>query len=157
MDLLASQRHWEELVELLEEAGVATLAGTSFGPEGEGFRYAMKGLDVGRVNIAACSLGGAAWALGEGYGEARDLEIELDAALARWEAEIKADAEKAKGVPKNINDILAVAPDKRNDKQKNDLAAHFRSIAPELADQRQRRIAGARQLHHRHRQQGNAA
>jgi alkylation response protein AidB-like acyl-CoA dehydrogenase len=33
------------------------------GPEGEGFRYAMKGLDGGRVNIAACSLGGAAWAL----------------------------------------------------------------------------------------------
>jgi alkylation response protein AidB-like acyl-CoA dehydrogenase len=33
------------------------------GPEGDGFRYAMKGLDGGRVNIAACSLGGAAWAL----------------------------------------------------------------------------------------------
>jgi alkylation response protein AidB-like acyl-CoA dehydrogenase len=33
------------------------------GPEGEGFRYAMTGLDGGRVNIAACSLGGAAWAL----------------------------------------------------------------------------------------------
>jgi alkylation response protein AidB-like acyl-CoA dehydrogenase len=33
------------------------------GPEGEGFRYAMAGLDGGRINIAACSLGGAAWAL----------------------------------------------------------------------------------------------
>ena len=33
------------------------------GPEGDGFRYAMAGLDGGRVNIAACSLGGAAWAL----------------------------------------------------------------------------------------------
>lgn len=33
------------------------------GPEGDGFRYAMKGLDGGRINIAACSLGGAAWAL----------------------------------------------------------------------------------------------
>ena len=29
------------------------------GPEGEGFRYAMMGLDGGRINIAACSLGGA--------------------------------------------------------------------------------------------------
>jgi alkylation response protein AidB-like acyl-CoA dehydrogenase len=29
------------------------------GPEGEGFRYAMAGLDGGRLNIAACSLGGA--------------------------------------------------------------------------------------------------
>jgi len=33
------------------------------GKEGEGFRYAMAGLDGGRINIAACSLGGAAWAL----------------------------------------------------------------------------------------------
>ncbi len=29
------------------------------GPEGEGFKYAMMGLDGGRINIAACSLGGA--------------------------------------------------------------------------------------------------
>ncbi len=29
------------------------------GKEGEGFRIAMKGLDGGRLNIAACSLGGA--------------------------------------------------------------------------------------------------
>lgn len=29
------------------------------GAEGEGFRFAMMGLDGGRVNIAACSLGGA--------------------------------------------------------------------------------------------------
>ena len=29
------------------------------GAEGEGFRFAMKGLDGGRLNIAACSLGGA--------------------------------------------------------------------------------------------------
>ena len=31
------------------------------GPEGDGFRYAMSGLDGGRVNIGACS-SGAAWA-----------------------------------------------------------------------------------------------
>ncbi len=29
------------------------------GPEGEGFKYAMRGLDGGRLNIAACALGGA--------------------------------------------------------------------------------------------------
>ncbi len=29
------------------------------GSEGEGFKYAMRGLDGGRLNIAACSLGGA--------------------------------------------------------------------------------------------------
>ena len=33
------------------------------GAEGEGFRFAMAGLDGGRVNIAACSLGGAGFAL----------------------------------------------------------------------------------------------
>ena len=33
------------------------------GKEGDGFRYAMAGLDGGRLNIAACSLGGARLAL----------------------------------------------------------------------------------------------
>jgi len=33
------------------------------GEEGQGFRYAMAGLDGGRLNIAACSLGGAQAAL----------------------------------------------------------------------------------------------
>jgi len=33
------------------------------GQEGEGFRFAMMGLDGGRLNIASCSLGGAALAL----------------------------------------------------------------------------------------------
>lgn len=33
------------------------------GMEGDGFRYAMMGLDGGRLNIAACSLGGARLAL----------------------------------------------------------------------------------------------
>ncbi|MBW8881778.1 MAG: isobutyryl-CoA dehydrogenase [Asticcacaulis sp.] len=33
------------------------------GSEGEGFKFAMKGLDGGRLNIAACSLGGAQDAL----------------------------------------------------------------------------------------------
>jgi len=33
------------------------------GPEGEGFRIAMGGLDGGRLNIAACSIGGAQFCL----------------------------------------------------------------------------------------------
>ena len=37
--------------------------GNRLGNEGEGFKFAMKGLDGGRLNIAACSLGGAQDAL----------------------------------------------------------------------------------------------
>ena len=37
--------------------------GNLVGEEGAGFRYAMSGLDGGRLNIAACSLGGARLAL----------------------------------------------------------------------------------------------
>ena len=33
------------------------------GQEGEGFKFAMAGLDGGRINIASCSLGGAGFAL----------------------------------------------------------------------------------------------
>ncbi len=36
-------------------------AGNLIGPEGQGFKFAMSGLDGGRINIGACSLG-AAWA-----------------------------------------------------------------------------------------------
>jgi alkylation response protein AidB-like acyl-CoA dehydrogenase len=40
-----------------------TPAENRIGPEGEGFKYAMKGLDGGRLNIAACAIGGAQDAL----------------------------------------------------------------------------------------------
>ena len=43
-------------------------AANRVGAEGEGFAIAMKGLDGGRVNIAACSLGGAGFA----FDKARD-------------------------------------------------------------------------------------
>ena len=46
---------------ILEEARVA--ASDMVGAEGEGFRIAMAGLDGGRLNIGACSLGGASAAL----------------------------------------------------------------------------------------------
>lgn len=42
------------------------------GAEGEGFRFAMKGLDGGRINIAACSLGGAQACLDASIAYARE-------------------------------------------------------------------------------------
>ena len=43
--------------------GVRVPVADRIGEEGAGFRYAMMGLDGGRLNIAACSLGGASFAL----------------------------------------------------------------------------------------------
>jgi alkylation response protein AidB-like acyl-CoA dehydrogenase len=43
--------------------GARIPASALLGEEGKGFRYAMAGLDGGRLNIAACSLGGAQAAL----------------------------------------------------------------------------------------------
>lgn len=43
--------------------GVRVPVAHRIGAEGEGFAIAMRGLNGGRVNIAACSLGGARWAL----------------------------------------------------------------------------------------------
>jgi alkylation response protein AidB-like acyl-CoA dehydrogenase len=40
---------------------VVVPAGNRVGEEGQGFKFAMSGLDGGRINIGACSLG-AAWA-----------------------------------------------------------------------------------------------
>jgi hypothetical protein len=37
------------------------------------------------------------------------------------------------GVPKNISDIVTVEPTKRTDKQKQELSAYYRTIAPQLA------------------------
>ncbi len=42
------------------------------GEEGQGFTFAMKGLDGGRLNIAACSLGGASDALERAFAYSRD-------------------------------------------------------------------------------------
>ncbi|WP_298867408.1 acyl-CoA dehydrogenase family protein [uncultured Microbacterium sp.] len=43
--------------------GVRVPASAMLGDEGRGFAIAMSALNGGRLNIAACSLGGAAWAL----------------------------------------------------------------------------------------------
>jgi alkylation response protein AidB-like acyl-CoA dehydrogenase len=74
-------------------------AGNLLGEEGAGFRYAMAGLDGGRLNIAACSLGGAQAALnatlaymGErrAFGQALDQFQALQFRLADLEIELQA-------------------------------------------------------------------
>ena len=91
-------------------------ASQRLGEEGEGFRFAMKGLDGGRLNIAACSLGGAQDALDRAFAYAgersqfgkklndfqatqfklADMETELNAARAMlYEAASRLDAKAA--------------------------------------------------------------
>jgi alkylation response protein AidB-like acyl-CoA dehydrogenase len=74
-------------------------AGALLGEEGAGFRYAMAGLDGGRLNIAACSLGGAQAALdatlrymGEraAFGQKLDQFQALQFRLAEMEIELQA-------------------------------------------------------------------
>ena len=69
------------------------------GEEGKGFTYAMAGLDGGRLNIAACSLGAAQWALdrtlaymGErkAFGQTIDRFQALQFKLAETEIELQA-------------------------------------------------------------------
>jgi alkylation response protein AidB-like acyl-CoA dehydrogenase len=49
-------------------------AANRLGEEGEGFRIAMAGLDGGRINISACSLGGAGFALDQALAYMRTRE-----------------------------------------------------------------------------------
>jgi alkylation response protein AidB-like acyl-CoA dehydrogenase len=55
------------------------------GPEGEGFVYAMRGLDGGRLNIAACSLGGATDALDRATAYAKERK-QFDRRIADFQA-----------------------------------------------------------------------
>jgi alkylation response protein AidB-like acyl-CoA dehydrogenase len=52
--------------------GVRVPAGNLVGAEGEGFRIAMAGLDGGRLNIGACSLGGGEAALAKALAYMRE-------------------------------------------------------------------------------------
>ena len=74
-------------------------AGNLVGEEGQGFRYAMMGLDGGRLNIASCSLGAAQTALdmtlrymGErkAFGQSIDQFQGLQFRLADMEIELQA-------------------------------------------------------------------
>jgi alkylation response protein AidB-like acyl-CoA dehydrogenase len=96
---------------IFEDARIPATA--LLGEEGQGFRFAMAGLDGGRLNIAACSLGGAQAALDialaytrerRAFGKAisdfqntqfrlADMRIELEAARSLlWRACAKLDA-----------------------------------------------------------------
>ena len=52
--------------------GVRVPAANRLGEEGHGFRFAMAGLDGGRLNIAACALGGAQLALDKALAYAKE-------------------------------------------------------------------------------------
>jgi alkylation response protein AidB-like acyl-CoA dehydrogenase len=74
-------------------------AGNLLGQEGQGFRYAMMGLDGGRLNIAACSLGAAQAALNatlsymgerQAFGQSIDSFQGLQFRLADMEIELQA-------------------------------------------------------------------
>jgi alkylation response protein AidB-like acyl-CoA dehydrogenase len=54
--------------------GVRVPAANRIGEEGHGFRFAMAGLDGGRLNIAACALGGAQLALDKAVTYAKERE-----------------------------------------------------------------------------------
>ncbi|WP_296763154.1 acyl-CoA dehydrogenase family protein [Sediminimonas sp.] len=74
-------------------------AGNLVGEEGKGFKYAMAGLDGGRLNIAACSLGAAQTALDmtldymgqrKAFGQSIDQFQALQFRLAEMEIEMQA-------------------------------------------------------------------
>jgi hypothetical protein len=60
---------------------------------------------------------------------------ELDAAQAKWEESLRVPEVRTR--PKNVIDILLIEPSKRTPAQKQTLAAHFRGLAPQLAEMRQ--------------------
>jgi hypothetical protein len=66
---------------------------------------------------------------------------DLDAALERWEKEVKRDK-----LPANVKAILAVERDKRQPAQRKELARYFRSVVPELKGARDRIAALRKQL-----------
>ncbi|PKP80600.1 MAG: acyl-CoA dehydrogenase [Alphaproteobacteria bacterium HGW-Alphaproteobacteria-18] len=64
--------------------GVRVPAASRIGEEGHGFRFAMAGLDGGRLNIAACALGGAQLALDKAVGYAKERQ-QFGKALAEFQ------------------------------------------------------------------------
>ena len=81
------------------------------GQEGEGFRIAMMGLDGGRLNIAACSLGGAGFALDTAVVYAKSRKqfgraLEEFQALQFKLADMATDLEAARLMVRNAADAL---------------------------------------------------
>lgn len=65
--------------------GVRVPAANRIGEEGHGFRFAMAGLDGGRLNIAACALGGAQLALDKAVAYAKE-RVQFGKALAEFQS-----------------------------------------------------------------------
>ncbi len=65
--------------------GVRLPASRRIGAEGDGFRFAMAGLDGGRLNIAACSLGGMQEALNRALAYVKDRK-QFGQAIADFQA-----------------------------------------------------------------------
>lgn len=88
------------------------------GAEGDGFRIAMRGLDGGRLNMAACSIGGAQWTLNRAVAYVRErsafgrpLAENQAVSFALADAETKLQA--ARGLVERAAEKLdANAPDK---------------------------------------------
>jgi hypothetical protein len=66
---------------------------------------------------------------------------ELEEAQKRWESDSKPDK-----LPGNVQAILNVPADKRNEGQRRELAKYFRSIAPELKQDRDRLASARKEL-----------
>ncbi len=65
--------------------GVRIPAANRIGEEGQGFKFAMAGLDGGRLNIAACSLGGAQRAIDKALEYAKERK-QFGKAIAEFQA-----------------------------------------------------------------------
>ena len=65
--------------------GVRVPAANRIGEEGHGFKFAMAGLDGGRLNIAACALGGAQLALDKAVDYAKE-RMQFGKALAEFQS-----------------------------------------------------------------------
>ena len=65
--------------------GVRVPSANRIGEEGHGFRIAMAGLDGGRLNIAACALGGAQLALDKAVAYAKE-RMQFGKALAEFQS-----------------------------------------------------------------------
>jgi len=70
----------------------------------------------------------------------------LTEAQTRWENTVKEKNAKDSGLPDNIAKIVRLPADKRNDKQKADLAKHYHSVAPELEEVRKQLAERQREL-----------
>ncbi|MGX1702743.1 acyl-CoA dehydrogenase family protein [Microbacterium sp. NPDC055357] len=87
------------------------------GDEGDGFGIAMKGLNGGRVNIGACSLGGAQWALDRAVSYVQDrhvfgLPLTANQTIVFRLAEMETDLQAARALLERAAEKMdAAAPD----------------------------------------------